>query len=127
MFVESKIWNGYRSDDPDAHAALMEHIESTGYTSPRRAAKPRKSPEYQPISAGKVIGRVTFYSERGFGKIEGGVFFHISGFVDNNASFVQVGAAVAYDMGFGRDGKPKAVEIQLVEAIENNQHIKKGK
>ena len=86
-------------------------------TSPRKAPKERKKPEYLPVSPSKQTGRVTFFNaEKNFGKINGKMFFHVSDFVDGNAAYIRKGVTVAYEEGVDRSDRVKAIDVQLVEA-----------
>ncbi len=58
--------------------------------------------------------------KNGFGFIkteEGDVFFHANNLVDGvDYNSLEEGMTLKFEMGEGRDGKPQAVEISVVEA-----------
>lgn len=107
-FIDSKTWEGGAGtgDELDIGPSLGQCAT--------KPPKQRKEPEYLPVSSAKHTGKVTFYNaERGFGRINGDLFFHISGFVDGNSGFVEEGVTVAYEEGVDKRGRPQAVDIQL--------------
>lgn len=111
MFVESRIWQGYKPEDPEAYERLMKLIEPTGYRSPR---KTEKEIRYLPLDPAKQIGKVTYFNkERGFGRIDDALFFHVSEMIDGNKQHIRPGVTVAYEEVIRRKG-PEAVDIQLV-------------
>jgi CspA family cold shock protein len=72
-----------------------------------------------------VIKAIERFRVKGFGFIsptEGGedVFFHFSGCVGGNAAYDEMreGDTVSYEIATGRDGKTKAVEIEVSAAAE---------
>lgn len=110
-FVESGTWQG-GSGTGDELKCLGP---SLGHCTRKQAPKPA-GPEYQPIGSGKQVGEVTYYNaERGFGRIAGGLFFHVKNVVDGNTPYIQRGVKVAYEEGFDtRSLREQAVGIQLV-------------
>jgi Cold shock proteins len=123
MFIESSVYDGYRPNDPDAYAALMASIGPSLGVSRRKPEPNRKKPDYQPVPAGKMVGKVTFYNpERGFGRIDKRLFFHVNEVKDGNAAFISEGVTVAYEEGVDRRGREKAVEVQLVKEINSNDN-----
>lgn len=123
MFIESRVYDGYRPNDPDAYAALMASIGPSLGVSRRKPKPERKKPDYQPVPAGKKIGKVTFYNpERRLGRIDKRLFFHINDVNDGNAAFVREGVTVAYEEGVDGRGRERAVDVQLVREINSNDN-----
>ncbi|MFD0588663.1 cold-shock protein [Paenibacillus sp. GCM10027627] len=113
MFVEQKTWDGIKGVDM---AEVYDRVGPSIATSPRRAKNKRPEPEFLPVCPSKHIGKVTYFSvDKGFGKINKHVFFHVSDVIDGNKAFIREGVTLAYEEGVDkRNGREKAVDIQLV-------------
>ena len=62
----------------------------------------------------------TIVAERGYGfirpdKEKSDIFFHLSALLDCQFEDLQVGQAVRYDQGEGRNGKPRAEAIVTLD------------
>ncbi|MHA7964960.1 cold shock domain-containing protein [Paenibacillus sp. CAU 1782] len=118
MFNESKVWfEGAGAD----RAELESRIGPSIAISPRRPAKERPKQEYLPVNPSKHVGKVTgFVRDKGFGFIDGRLFFHVAELIDGNKAHVRKGATVAYEEGVDkRSSREKAVDVQLVKPTEN--------
>lgn len=63
-------------------------------------------------------GKIKSLKDKGFGFIEpegGGndIFFHASDVTNAQFSDLQVGQAVSYDKGSGKEGKPRAADVRV--------------
>ncbi|MCU6709783.1 cold shock domain-containing protein [Paenibacillus sp. J5C_2022] len=121
MYNESATWTTYRAEDTEAHVELMASIGPSIGTSKRQPKPERKGPEYQPVSPSKHVGKVRFFNpDKGFGFIglnggkPGKLFFHVAEIVDGNKAYIREGVTVAYEEGVDRQGRTKAVAVQLV-------------
>ncbi|MFC5650912.1 hypothetical protein ACFPYJ_17690 [Paenibacillus solisilvae] len=114
-FFESKMFE-YRPVDAEAYAELMARIGPSISRSPRLPRKDRAQPELLPVADDMLTGEILFYdSERGFGRLGSErLFFHIADVVPQHSAYICEGVEVAYRVGNGRDGRTKAVNIQLV-------------
>ena len=116
MFIQSAVWDGLKNEDmTEVYGRIGPSIAFS-----KRAPKPEpRTVKYQPVSSAKLRGRVTYYNMgKGFGRIGKRLYFHFSDVVDGNASFIREGVFVAYEDGINpRNGREKAVDIQLVEGV----------
>lgn len=111
MFIHSSTWD----PKPGQETGLDLDLGPSLGRCTTKPPKQRKEPECLPVSDDKRIGRVSSYhAEKGYGRIDRFMFFHISDVTDGNSSHIQHGVMVAYREGLDRkNGKVKAVDIQL--------------
>jgi cold shock CspA family protein len=109
---EPAIWDGGEGTGDE-----IKFIGPSFVVSPRKATVERQGPDYQSVSSSKHVDKVRYFNAgKGFGKIgEQGVFFHVSAFVDGNASFVREGVTLAYEEGTDRHGRVCAIDVQIVK------------
>lgn len=117
MFNESKVWIEIAGAD---RAELVSRIGPSIAVSPRRPATARPEPDYLPVSPSKHLGKVTRYArDKGFGFIDGRLFFHVAELIDGNKAHVREGVTVAYEEDVDkRSGREKAVDVQLAKVAE---------
>lgn len=108
-FISSKTWKGL---DEDAMTVVYEKIGPSFYKSPVTHTKSREKKETT-----QETGVIKHYNiEKGFGFIDtkaDDLFFHISE-VASSALYLSAGDHVTYEIGTKRDGKPCAVNIQII-------------
>jgi tetratricopeptide (TPR) repeat protein len=99
---------------PDAEQALADLLAEH----PEADAAPTPEQEQTPSSpSGRPVGRVKVYFEdRGFGFLEvkgskDDLFFHITDVQGRDS--VQVGEHLEYEVGEGKDGRPRAINLRV--------------
>lgn len=120
MFIHSSTWDPKLGQETGLDLDLGPSLGRCITKPPKQ----RKEPEYQPVSDGKRIGRVSSYNvEKGYGRIDRFTFFHISDVTDGNSSRIKHGVMVAYREGVDqRNGRDKAVDIQLINQTGGNKN-----
>lgn len=96
-------WGGAGTGDE------LKWLTSTGYTSPRKPAEPKRSNRRH---TGKVI---RWDSDRGYGwiEIDGGatVFVHVSELRRAGMDRLTYGERLTFEVGKGKNGKPAAINV----------------
>ena len=96
---------------PEAEDALKAVLAKH----PDAKQMPAKKPSPKP-SSGRKTARVKTFNSRGFGFLsadDGDLFFHISQVKDREE--VEAGECLEYEIGTGRDGRPAAINLKVVE------------